>query len=270
MLIRYLRLINLEFIIFIFVILTPIFSFAAVPPPNEVYRADFRAPDEIFRDGFSAWGDNMDLFSHVLGDSGQDRTDAFVSTTSSWQTIEAISLDLLENEDRVLYLYTLRPSNTFYDVNGSLLNENMRYPGTTRSRQALTIYTDYCWEEEFASAGGIPADQIIYAERAYRVDSPMGYRVYIDPTRLYNPSYIDGVSAINSGYMNATRDVDDMDVLTLGELTLNPVQGSFDVSGCIDPGHYHDNESLPLRCHEYKFNDLVNMATMKIAVIDNL
>jgi hypothetical protein len=36
--------------------------------PGVVYRGDSRNPNEIFANGFTAWGTNYDLVNHVRGD----------------------------------------------------------------------------------------------------------------------------------------------------------------------------------------------------------
>lgn len=210
-------------------------SVMAVTPPDQVYRGDFRSPDDIFRTGFISWGDNRELLHHVVGVSSRDRNDGLISTTSNFDAMRQIAVDLLipTDVDETLWIYAIRPGNTFYDINGSLMHANMQQHGTDIRQQSLYAYVTFAWQEEFASLGIIPTQQIEYAQSARRVVHTDGTaEVIISNERVYNNAYVNGAPAINSGYINATQSVEGIPTYYFGDVHRNPVQASFDVDGC--------------------------------------
>lgn len=99
---------------------------AIAAPPKFVYRFDTRPPDEIFKKGFSSWGDNDNVFAHISGQScvlvpPEQRTTAFIATTSDhgWASSRAITLSLIEPYQRV-YVYRIRADSNFYSGMDSL------------------------------------------------------------------------------------------------------------------------------------------------------
>lgn len=142
-------------------------SFAIVPP-ERVYRTDSRAPQMIFQNGFTSWGQNRDLLRHVIGDSSRDRTDGLISTSGNWDSARQITTDLLLAREvgSIFYIYSIRPSQSFYDVNGSLIRNNMINSNNDLGPQSLYVYTTFSWQEEFASEYSIPRENIEYAQEA--------------------------------------------------------------------------------------------------------
>ncbi|WP_167828238.1 hypothetical protein [Streptomyces palmae] len=51
-----------------------------------MFRFDLRSPEEIFKDGFWAWGTGLDLCRHVADFSGYQRISGFISTASDVAT----------------------------------------------------------------------------------------------------------------------------------------------------------------------------------------
>lgn len=111
---------------------------AADGPQQELFRADDRAPEEIFQEGFKPWGDNMDLEAHVTGDS-QDS--GFVATSKT----KAAAVDWGE-QNGFEYVYELRGSGV--DVNETL---------------GLTPDSPFYKEQEIAIPGSVPSSDIVGA-----------------------------------------------------------------------------------------------------------
>ncbi|EBC5529440.1 hypothetical protein C3M26_21680 [Salmonella enterica] len=90
-------------------------------PPKFVYRVDSRRPDEIFQNGFEAWGNNYNLIAHVNGAScsTSGSQSGFISTTSNLDAANAIAEQHVA-ERGVAYIYTIRADNTFYNAAESI------------------------------------------------------------------------------------------------------------------------------------------------------
>lgn len=105
---------------------------AAEPPqiPEFVYRADTRAPHDVRRSGgFTARGvdtsrpgtiTDLSLYNHAIGHAGpQNDYSGYVSTTSDFMRGFRWLWDM-GGGFRQGYLYTIRPTSNFIDVNASL------------------------------------------------------------------------------------------------------------------------------------------------------
>ena len=106
-----------------------------------VFRFDTRSP-RLIKDngGFNAWGTNMDLISHVSGESVENRTSAYISTS---QTPEhCLSFSRARKEG---YIYKIIKSENAVDVNASV-GEKYKY---------------YLHEREIAFKDKIPNEHII-------------------------------------------------------------------------------------------------------------
>ncbi len=94
-------------------------NLAIARPVSSVYRADSRAPSDVFSNGFHAWGTNINFNAHIQGVSGRrgTRDSAFIPTTSSLQAAERFSMDLLNvSPSQVSYIYHVRPTHNFYSA----------------------------------------------------------------------------------------------------------------------------------------------------------
>ncbi|MFD3779909.1 alpha/beta hydrolase [Streptomyces sp. NPDC058612] len=128
---------------------------AAPKPPTVLYRVDVRPPGDVFGNGFSAYGADLDLEKHArgtttIGTGGQTRTSAFISTTSNRGFAVRFSEQLLAEAPRV-YLYEIVPNRSFYNMRISLEAKGGVDPSL--AERALT-------QGEWVSTGRIPADHI--------------------------------------------------------------------------------------------------------------
>jgi len=93
--------------------------------PTVLYRVDTRPPEEVFQDGFSAWGSDLDLVRHTI--NTQDRSSGFVATTSDLAAANRIANDYLAQTDaaggrryRTVWLYRIAPGSDMHNVAQSL------------------------------------------------------------------------------------------------------------------------------------------------------
>ncbi|MFD7029239.1 alpha/beta hydrolase [Streptomyces sp. NPDC059917] len=128
---------------------------AGPKPPAVLYRVDTRPPTEGFRDGFSAYGKDMDLEKHArgattIGRSSQARSSGFISTTSNRAFALRFAEQLLAGQHTV-YLYEMVPGRSFYNLRSSLLARGGVDPSLVDHAQA---------QGEWVSTGRIPPDRI--------------------------------------------------------------------------------------------------------------
>lgn len=91
-------------------------------PPNFVYRVDSRSYEEIFRDGFHAWGRNYNIVAHINGatcSTQNGSTSGFISTAADFASARAIADEHLR-QGRNAFLYTIRADHTFYSGPASI------------------------------------------------------------------------------------------------------------------------------------------------------
>jgi len=152
------------------------------PPavPEFVYRADTRTPNEVRRSGgFVARGvdasrpgvvADLSLYSHATGHAGpQNDYSGYVSTSSDFMRAYRWLWDQL-SVFRTGYVYTIRPTALFLDVNGSL------------GRYLDPIIRQ---ENEWAAMGRIHWYQVVgWRSVAAPPDMPM------TPNPQYNPNHI--------------------------------------------------------------------------------
>lgn len=153
--------------------------------PAWVYRFDTRPPDQIFSHGFVPYGINADLVAHVDGTSLAEHTSAFVATTDDPEVISAILLrhaELNPRESDPLWVYQIRPTENFFDVDASLATVA---PNMAVYNRARILRARYGWQHEWAAFGPIHPIQILSA-RQYRI-TPQG-RVEFVQERA-NPAY---------------------------------------------------------------------------------
>lgn len=91
-------------------------------PPSFVYRVDSRSYEEIFRDGFYAWGRNYNIVAHINGatcSTQNGSTSGFISTAADFASARAIANEHLR-QGRNAFLYTIRADHTFYSGPASI------------------------------------------------------------------------------------------------------------------------------------------------------
>lgn len=152
-----------------FVILFSCISSAFSQPVSRVFRADSRPPEDVFENGFQAWGTNINFNAHVLGISGRrgSRDSAFIPTTSNIQSAENFALDLLNvSPDATAYVYVIRATDNFYSAMTTMYNlydsAGIRLPDTTRATIAA--------EQEYSAYSYITGQQILYVMAYSRED----------------------------------------------------------------------------------------------------
>lgn len=95
-----------------------IFSFS-VCAVDYVYRADFRSPEQVFREGFGSRGDNRDILQHFFGLSCSAGTldSAYISTSARLSGAMGIARFYLRSDpnDRI-WIYTIRADRNFYPL----------------------------------------------------------------------------------------------------------------------------------------------------------
>jgi hypothetical protein len=117
--------------------------------PRTLFRADSRAPEDVFSKGFKPWGKNMNLEEHVSGvsqDSGYVATSKFESSARKWA-----------QENGYEYVYKLRGDGI--DVNKAL---------------DLAPDSTFYQEHEIAIPGPVPFNDIVgaWGPRGW-IDNPL-------------------------------------------------------------------------------------------------
>jgi hypothetical protein len=145
-----------------------VFASAQADPPRVVYRVDERHPDQIFPEGFQAWGRNDYLYAHVLGASlirsrGTEGSN-FVATTDSLETAMLIARRRWTFNpglrDQPLYLYTIRAEGNMYEVDAYMENLESNVPEGEDSRSIEQARRAYRYQQEWVAAAGTNADRI--------------------------------------------------------------------------------------------------------------
>ncbi|MFF4056091.1 hypothetical protein ACFYZ8_15175 [Streptomyces sp. NPDC001668] len=119
--------------------------------PTQLYRGDARLPNDIFRHGFTSWGSNDDIVSHVRGD--RERNSNYIPTTGTRSIAETFAR------------------------NGGLLRLNSMAAQPRCSNGRLWIYGLIPWRGllESCEHGQVTAEAFVYV---------------IDPTWARNALYV--------------------------------------------------------------------------------
>ncbi|ANI29870.1 hypothetical protein PL78_08560 [Yersinia entomophaga] len=145
----------------------------AIYPVNLVYRADTRDLGEInAANGMRPWAGprvDYDLIHHFDGESVDDYTSAFVSTSASFRhSIEhAASLARANSEepfeeDFRIFIYAIRPESNFYEVEGSIAHaRDTSAEHSPRQAGLSALLHNYGGMEEWVALEGISAERII-------------------------------------------------------------------------------------------------------------
>lgn len=184
----------------------------AQDPPHLVYRVDTRAPtgrDNIFSNGFRAWGDNASVMDHVSGRSlgGEGaRTSAFIATTPQQAAMRGLMNQLgvgyyndwyADGNDGPpdmpdLYVYTIRADHTFYGVNAALRDS------ANTNAEARTLLNHYQGINEWVALQQIPGTLIQRATRYVWQDDETGY---VAADEQSNPLYREEATTGNPGLL---------------------------------------------------------------------
>ncbi|EEG86761.1 pertussis toxin, subunit 1 [Proteus penneri ATCC 35198] len=124
-------------------------------PVSKVYRADSRPPEEVFKKGFVAWGNNINFHAHVNGVSGRrgSKDSAFIPTTSSFKSSEKFAKDLLNvSTDNKSYIYQIRATHNFY----SALDTVYYYHDRIKERVSDVLRAVLTAEQEYSAYMNIP------------------------------------------------------------------------------------------------------------------
>ncbi|CNH49246.1 enterotoxin A family protein [Yersinia pekkanenii] len=163
---------NGYFILYIIMLLIPIVTFA-IHPVSVVYRADSRTPEEIVQAGgmypFTGLPPDIDLLHHFEGESLEGYTSAFISTTASLrQAVEHAAFTARINDEEPFdtefetYLYVIRPSINFYNIDESLnyiINETP--DNSDLYKEVSRTLHSYGGMNEWVALGGFAQTRII-------------------------------------------------------------------------------------------------------------
>ena len=177
-------------------------------PVSKVYRADSRPPEEVFKKGFVAWGNNINFHSHVNGVSGR-KDSAFIPTTSSFKSSEKFAKDLLNvSSENKSYIYKIRATNNFY----SALETVYYYHDKIKERVSDVLRSVLTEEQEYSAYINIPNQLIelvtIYTKEGSEIleetmvnphYSPEKTYSSDEPYKGYNPLKIDNLPHLVMG-----------------------------------------------------------------------
>lgn len=145
----------------------------AVNPVTVVYRADDRTLSQVKEaGGMRPWREGTpddDLAHHFEGESIEDHSSNFVSTTSSLRSVVEHAASLARpnseepfDEEFVTHIYVIRPDANFFDVDASLQAARDASPaGSTRRQRLDRLIRDYTGLDELVARNGFAHDQIL-------------------------------------------------------------------------------------------------------------
>lgn len=183
--------------------------------PKLVYRIDARSPEEVFRNGFSPWGSNLNFFGHILGDTlGHEAEPSLrsglISATDSPDSALRFFGERLHVPTPAFYLYEIRATNNFYSAQRTASFYEQRiatnqmdvtHGSFDEACSAIELLrTAFAYQREWFSVGAIPANQI---RGAWRVDT-----VPINPLHIRHQTDVHFTPRINepeirnSGYQD--------------------------------------------------------------------
>ena len=149
-------------------------------PPSFVYRSDLRPPSEVFQNGIKNLGENQDLLDHVSGIScttGSKKDTAFVAKSLSEEAARGFGLGNLwtsRKGRRHIYLYKIRATEFFYDIQASLKKAYKE----TGNFEYLDMADKFKAEKEWVAFHGIHRNQIMSA-KVYMKDVTFGRGIYL-------------------------------------------------------------------------------------------
>lgn len=175
--------------------------------PATLMRLSARTPDVVLSKGLEPAGDNKSFISHIRGVScgfAQKKGDSnFVSVSNNINFLRsyARSMFFTKPDLKRLYLYTIRPSENFYDAAKNL----QLVPGASDYvKKASTM------QGEYVALGGIDRRQIIKVETWELGElNQSGQREIKVVNTTINESYVDAPPKIGDIIPNINRFNDD-------------------------------------------------------------
>ena len=197
--------------------------------PKTVYRADFRSPEEVFKDGFIAWGNDYDLMHHFWGHQVFDTQgipiDGYISTTSDINY--AYDFACMMRDPTVharpggeyhVYVYIIRADNNMYNVEASLnatanhLENIGNVEDANRTRRALRNFGSL---GEWVARERIASDHIRQAIPLTITFPPNGGigRITAVGTEINNPNYVQDDTHANDDLIVGNFGIQSNDVI---------------------------------------------------------
>lgn len=159
----------------------------AIDPPVMVYKVSYRPPETTFLNGFVAVGRDRDFIRFASGASTRDNSTAYVSTLDSWHHVSyVVESTARRNPELPIYIYYVRPTENFFNVEESLLFARDVLPPGPAWRQVDDLWraTHHWTEGAWAATAAIAGDQISGARRYYWNDDRPYFGSFIS-----NPNY---------------------------------------------------------------------------------
>ena len=181
---------------------------------TRVYRADPRAPDDVFFTGFAGRGNSLDVLGHALGGTCDARVpdqSAFVSLTYERREAVGFARDHLDaalpahGPSTTRWLYTIRTDQTYLEVDDLLgqavaagRNSSLGYtPGQAAVLETIRRTTVIATEAQVFTLRVEP-ENIVSAQALYYTESG---DLYEGPV-INNPNFRDANTAIDNVVMN--------------------------------------------------------------------
>lgn len=148
-----------------------------------VYRADIRNPEQVFLEGFTAWGTNINYMSHILGLSGSSgqRNSAFIPTSSNHDIADNFARERAVATGSTYYIYNIRATDNFYPA----LDTVYHIYDTHNVRVSDDVRATVAREQEYTAYSSISSSQIRSVEMLTFTNGQ-----WVTETRE-NPNYID-------------------------------------------------------------------------------
>ncbi|UYH51957.1 hypothetical protein N5W20_03630 [Candidatus Kirkpatrickella diaphorinae] len=156
-------------------------------PPDKVYKVSFQTPETVFQTGFVSLGHDRDFIRYISGASTEDDSTACVSSMDLWCDVSAISeATARRHPERPIYVYYIRPTENFFNVEASLLYARDVLPPGPAWRQVDDLWraTHHWTEGAWAATAAIAGDQISVARRYYWNDDRPYFGSFFN-----NPNY---------------------------------------------------------------------------------
>lgn len=202
----------------------------AVFPHHIVYRVDSRDINEIIRvDGLLPRTDgeiNYNLTNHFTGESIAGRRSAFVSTSSELQDVVSYYSSLVprtygmfsESQNYIYYIYAIRPSSQFYDMETSLANlRDSIEPDTMEYYRIQSLLSRFGGMHEQVALGGISPDRIMaFARIDGRMLNQYGleHNSQLFSELFWAPRWIDNTE-YNNSHNNETSNIQPYTILSV-------------------------------------------------------